>query len=53
MGADAFVAFYGIKIRLDPDDEETLDACGAGTDPRCMAAKEVGLETHSGGAIFY
>lgn len=48
MGADAFVAFYGIKIPLDPDDEETLDACGAGTDPRCVAATRVGLQHHSG-----
>lgn len=47
MGADAYVAFYGIKIALDPDDEEVLDACGAGTDPRCVTAKRVGLETLS------
>jgi hypothetical protein len=48
MGADAFVAFYGIKLALDPDDEETLDACGDETDPRCVTAKRVGLQTHSG-----
>jgi hypothetical protein len=48
MGADAFVAFYGIKVPLDPDDEETLDACGMETDPRCVAAKRAGLQTHSG-----
>ena len=48
MGADAFVAFYGIKIPLDPEDEDTLDACGEETDSRCIAAKRVGLQTHSG-----
>jgi hypothetical protein len=48
MGADAFVAFFGIKVTLDPQDEDTLDACGMETDPRCVAAKKAGLETHSG-----
>jgi hypothetical protein len=48
VGADSFVGFFGIKIALDPDDEDTLDAIGADTDPRCMHAKRVGLETHSG-----
>jgi hypothetical protein len=48
VGADAFVAFFGVKIALDPDDEETLDACGAETDKRCTAAAAVGLQTHSG-----
>src|SRR5262249_20758136 len=48
MGADAFVAFFGVKIALDPDDEETLDAVGSGTDKRCKAAKAVGLQTQGG-----
>jgi hypothetical protein len=48
VGADAFVAFFGVKIALDPNDEETLDACGAGTDKRCKAAAAVGLQTHTG-----
>jgi hypothetical protein len=48
MGADAFVAFFGVKIALDPDDEGTYDACGAGTDSRCKAARAVGLQTQAG-----
>ena len=48
MGADAFVAFYGIKFPLDPDNDDELDACGLGTDWRCRAAAESGLESHSG-----
>lgn len=48
MGADAYVAFFGIKIALDPQDEELLEACGAGTDLRCAAAKRAGLDTHNG-----
>jgi len=48
MGADAFVAFCGIKLPLGQDDEDTLDACGEGSDPRCVAAHQVGLETHGG-----
>jgi len=48
MGADSFVGFFGIKIALDPDDEDTLDAVGAETDPRCKSAKHVGLQIYSG-----
>jgi hypothetical protein len=48
MGADAFVGFFGIKITLDPNDEATLDAVGSDTDPRCINAIRVGLQTHSG-----
>jgi hypothetical protein len=48
MGADSFIAFYGIKIKLDPDNEDELDACGARTDDRCKAAERVGLESFSG-----
>ncbi|GAB2842707.1 hypothetical protein GCM10027277_07430 [Pseudoduganella ginsengisoli] len=48
MGADSFVAFYGVKIALNPDDEEVFDACGDNTDPRCIAAQQVGLDTFNG-----
>ena len=48
MGADSFISVYGVKIALDPGDEDELDACGAQTDPRCLAAKRVGLESFSG-----
>ena len=48
MGADSFVAFFGIKLSLDPEDEDVLDACGDETDPRCVTAKAVGLQVHSG-----
>lgn len=48
MGADAFLAFYGIKLALDQDDDEALDACGAATDPRCVTARRAGLQTDSG-----
>lgn len=48
MGADSVVAFFGIKLPLDPEDEDTLDACGDETDPRCVAAKAVGLQVHCG-----
>lgn len=48
MGADAFVAFCGIKFELDPDDEDGLDACDTGSDVRCQKARSVGLETYTG-----
>jgi hypothetical protein len=48
MGADSFIAFYGIKIELDPGNEDELDACGMQTDSRCREAKRVGLESFSG-----
>ena len=48
MGADSFVAFFGITLALDPEDEDTIDACGDETDPRCVEAKAVGLQVHSG-----
>jgi len=48
MGADSFIAFYGIKFDLDPDDEDELDACGSDADPRCVQAKRAGLETFTG-----
>jgi len=48
MGADSFVAFYGIKIAVDPDDDDMHDALGSGADQRCKAASFVGLQTHFG-----
>lgn len=48
MGADYFVGFYGIKIALSPDDEDTQEACALGTDPRSARAIAAGLETHVG-----
>jgi hypothetical protein len=48
MGADAFVAFYGIKVVLDPNDEDMLDAVGDDSDPRCQRALTFGLHTHAG-----
>lgn len=48
MGADSFVAFYGIKIAIDPDDTqllETFETCSA---PQCKAAQDAGLQTHLG-----
>ena len=47
MGADHFVAFYGVKFALDPDDEDAFEACGTGSDPRCVRAKHAGLETYT------
>jgi hypothetical protein len=48
MGADSFVAFFGIKLALDPEDEDAIEACGDETDPRCVTAKAAGLQVHSG-----
>jgi hypothetical protein len=48
MGADSFIAFYGIKIGIDPADEGTLDALESHSDPRLKAARQVGLHTHWG-----
>lgn len=48
MGGDSFLAFYGIKFALSPQDEAELDACGSRTDPRCIAARRVGLDSFSG-----
>ena len=48
MGADSFVAFYGIKFALDPDNEDELDACDTDADARCIWAKRAGLETFTG-----
>src|SRR4051812_23468298 len=48
MGADGFVAFVGVKIPLDPDDEETLDAWGEGSHPDAAAAAAAGLDVWTG-----
>lgn len=48
MGADSFIAFYGIKFALDPDDEDEIDACDEGTDARCVTATQAGLESFTG-----
>ena len=48
MRADSFVAFFGIKLSLDPEDENVLDACGDKTESRCVTAKAMGLQIHSG-----
>ncbi len=47
---DTFFAFYGIKFKLNPEDEAELDACESGTDRRCIKAKTAGLNTDSGSA---
>src|SRR5258708_5824713 len=48
MGADSFIAFYGIKIAIDPADEQVHDALESRSDPRCKAAKRAGLQIHWG-----
>lgn len=48
MGADSFLAFYGIKIALDPDDEQTLETFETCSAPQCKAAERAGLQTHLG-----
>lgn len=41
-----FTCFYGIKIQLDPNNEEELEACASGSDERCKKARDIGLETY-------
>src|SRR6516225_7266868 len=48
MGADSFIAFYGIKITIDQTDEATLDALGARTDSRLKDARRHGLHVYWG-----
>ena len=48
MGADGFVAFIGVKIPIDPDDEETFDAWGGGEHPAAAAAAAAGLDVWTG-----
>jgi hypothetical protein len=47
-GADSFIAFYGIKIAIDPADEQMREALDSRSGPRCKAAKRAGLQTHWG-----
>jgi hypothetical protein len=48
MGADSFIAFYGIKIMIDQTDEDTLDALEARTDSRLKNARRHGLHVYWG-----
>src|SRR5262245_58209082 len=48
MGVDSFIAFYGIKIGVDPADEDMIDALDSRSDPRLKAATASGLDTHWG-----
>jgi len=48
MGADGFVAFVGVKIPIDPDDEETIDAWGGGDHPDAAAAASAGMDVWTG-----
>ena len=48
MGADSFIAFYGIKIVIDQNDQDTLDALEARTDPRLKSARQHGLHVYFG-----
>jgi hypothetical protein len=48
MGAYSFIAFYGIKIAIDPAGEQTLDALGSRSDPRGKAAQRPDLQRHWG-----
>ena len=48
MGADAFIAFYGVKIAISQTDEDTLNAVGARTEPRLRDARQHGLHVYWG-----
>ncbi len=48
MGADSFFVFYGIKIGVDPGDEDLISAIETRSDPRCKIARRLGLDTHFG-----
>ena len=48
MGADAFIAFYGVKIAISQTDEDTLDALEARTEPRLRNARQHGLHVYWG-----
>jgi len=48
MGADSFFAFYGIKLAVDPEDEDLVSAIETRADPRFKIARRFGLETHFG-----
>jgi hypothetical protein len=42
-----FLAFYGIKIPLDPNAILEHEDCWNGKDERCIRAKKAGLQTYS------
>jgi hypothetical protein len=48
MGADAFIAFYGVKIAISRTDQDTLDALEARTDSRLRDARQRGLHAYWG-----
>jgi len=45
MGADAVIAFYGIRLRVPHDDEGAIAGLEARTDPRLVAARKVRLDS--------
>jgi hypothetical protein len=48
MGADSFIAIYGIKIMIDQTDEDTLDALEKRTDSRLKNARRHGPHVYWG-----
>jgi hypothetical protein len=48
MGADTFIAFYGIKLAISRTDEDTLDALETRTEPRIRHARQHGLHVYWG-----
>jgi hypothetical protein len=48
MGADAFIAFFGIKIAISQTDEDTRDALETRTEPRLRHARQHGLHVYWG-----
>lgn len=48
MGADGFVVLVGVKIPIDPDDEDTFDAWSEGGHPESAAAAAAGLDVWTG-----
>jgi len=48
MGADSFIAFYGVKITIDQTDQDTLNGLEARTDSRLKDARHHGLHAYFG-----
>lgn len=48
VGADSFIAFYGIKIAIDQNDQDALDALETRTDFRLNDARQHGLHVYFG-----
>jgi len=48
VGADSFIAFYGIKIVIDQNDQDTLEALETRSDPRLKSARQHGLHVYFG-----